>query len=214
MARKQIQFLAGAIAPAPRSLWSSAQEKLHEAGVAIEQMQQAHDRIQFEAGWSRFVDSIEEFWARFFDEGKSTFSNFQPWAGALDARRKSDDLLGYLCQARHQSQHGRIAISWTEPRLQIAPNFSGHIRGLKFFADGTFEFDASPLHHSIPEATVVFDPGAAELPIIENKRHKQKFNPPKSFEGQSLDACTPVAASLAALGFYRRALSLAFEEFT
>jgi hypothetical protein len=213
MARKQIQFVPGAIAPTSRSLWFTAFEKLHEAERAIDQMRNAPDRIEFEAGWTRFVDSLEEFWNRFFDEGKTSFSDFQPWAGAIDAKRKSDEMLTYLYQARHQSQHGRISIRWKEPRTLIAPNFNGHIRGLTIFPDGSYEIDATPLHPSLPEATVAYDPGSAELPIIENKKHKQSFNPPTSFNGQPLLEQTPLAVAQVGFEFYRDVLSRAIAKF-
>jgi len=213
MAPKQIQNIQGAIAPVSRSLWHAAFEKLSEADQAIAQMRSAQDRIEYEAGWTRFVDSLEEFWSRFFDEGKTKFSDFQPWAGAIDAQRKSDEVLTYLYQARHQSQHGRISMRWQEPKLLIAPKFNGHIRGFKVFPDGSYEMDATALHPSLPEATLAQDPGNAELPIIENKKHRQSFNPPTTFNGQPLAEQTPVAVARIGLEFYRDVLSRAVTKF-
>lgn len=213
MARKKIQLVPGAIASVPRSLWFAALEKLHEAEQAIAQMRNAHDRIEYEAGWTRFVDSLEEFWNRFFDEGKTSFPDFQPWAGAIDAQRKKDEVLTYLYQARHQSQHGRISMRWKEPRILIAPNFNGHIRGLRVFSDGSYEIDATPLHPSLPDATVAHDPGNAELPIIQNKKHNQSFNPPTTFNGQGLVEQTPVAVAQIGFEFYRDVLSRAIARF-
>lgn len=54
-------------------------------------MEDAKDRIQYEGGWTRLVDSLEEFWTRFFDEGKNTFSAFQPWAGAIAANSEQGE---------------------------------------------------------------------------------------------------------------------------
>lgn len=213
MTRKKIQLVEGAIVPVIRSLWSAALEKLDESEQAIEQMRSARDRIEYEAGWTRFVDSIEEFWNRFFDEGKTKFSHFQPWAGAIDAQRKADEMLAYLFQARHQSQHGRIALRWQEPAHLVAPKFNGHIRGLKVFPDGSYEIDATPLYPSLPHAILAYDPGKAELPIIENKKHKQIFNPPNTFNGTPLADQTPVAVAQVGLEFYRDVLSRAFSKF-
>lgn len=215
MARKQIQLVPGAIAPVSRPLWFSAFEKLDEAEQAIDQMRNASDRIAFEAGWIRFVDSLEESWNRFFDEGKTCFSEFQPWAGAIDAKRKKDEMLSYLYQARHQSQHGRISLRWTEPRMLMAPNFGGLIRSLKIFPDGSYEIDATNTDPdtSQPDATVELDPGNAELPIIENKRHKQSFNPPTTFNGQPLAEQSPVAVAERGLMFYRDVLAQAKTKF-
>lgn len=213
MNRKQIQLVPGAIAPTSRSLWFAAFEKLHEAEMAVEQMRSATNRIEYEAGWTRFVDSLEEFWNRFFDEGKTKFSRFQPWAGEIDAQRKSDELLIYLYQARHQSQHGRISMRWTEPKTLIAPNFNGHIRGFKHFPDGSYEIDATPLRPSLPDATVAYDPGCAELPIIENKKHRQTFSPPNTFNRELLLEKSPVAVAQVALDFYRDVLTRANAKF-
>jgi hypothetical protein len=213
MTRKQIQNVQGAIAPVSRSLWFAAFEKLSEADQAIAQMRSARDRIEYEAGWTRFVDSLEEFWSRFFDEGKTKFSDFCPWAGSIDAQRKSDEVLTYLYQARHQSQHGRISMRWQEQKLLIVPKFNGHVRGFKVFPDGSYEMDATPLHPSLSEATLAHDPGNAELPIIENKKHKQSFNPPTTFNGQKLADQTPVAVARIGLEFYRDVLSRAVTKF-
>ena len=54
-------------------------------------MEDAKDRIQYEGGWTRLVDSLEEFWTRFFDDGKNTFSAFQPWAGAIVANSEQGE---------------------------------------------------------------------------------------------------------------------------
>jgi len=213
MTLKLIQLVPGAIAPKSRSLWFSAFEKIQEAENAIEQMRIAQDRIEYEAGWTCFVDSLEEFWSRFFDEGKASFSNFQPWIGPIVAKRKSDELLSYLTQARHQSQHGRIAMLWSEQRTLIAPNFNGHIRRLKISHNGTYEFEATPLHPSLPDATVALDPGSAVLPIIENKKHKQSFAPPTIFNGQVLSDQTPVAVAQLGIEFYFDVLAQAKANF-
>jgi hypothetical protein len=213
MTRKRIQAVKGAIAPTSRPIWFSALEKLHEAEAAIVQMRNAQDRIAYEAGWTRFVDSLEEFWVRFFDEGKAAFPAFQPWAGAIDAQRKGEDLLKYLYQARHQSQHGRIAMQWEEPKLMIAPSFNGHIRALRAFPDGTYEIDATPLHPTLPDAIITHDPGKPRLPTIENKKYKQSFSPPTSFRGQRIHDPTPLSVAQLGLGFYSTMLSRALEKF-
>ncbi|NTU49848.1 MAG: hypothetical protein HGA87_02980, partial [Desulfobulbaceae bacterium] len=142
MTRKFIQSEKGAIAPTIRNLWDAAREKLEEADAALAEMQKAHDRVSYEAAWSQFVDSIEEFWCRLFDEGKSTFSNFQPWAGAIDQERKDDETLQYFYQARHQSQHGRIPMSWEQPQLIMGRGFAGAMYELRIFPDGSYEAKA------------------------------------------------------------------------
>src|SRR5687768_17498609 len=120
MAKTQGTVQQVGIQPVRRGVWHAAWEKLQEAETAIRRMQDASDRIEYEGGWTQFVDSLEEFWTRFFDEGKQSFTRFQPWAGAFDAERRRDDLLRYLYQARHQSQHGRISLEWGEGRFVIA----------------------------------------------------------------------------------------------
>ena len=213
MTRKRIETVKGAIAPISRSLWFGASEKLHEAAAALAQMRNAQDRINYEAGWTRFVDSLEEFWTRFYDEGKTAFPAFQPWAGTKDAQRKDEELLKYLYQARHQSQHGRIAMQWEESKLLIAPNFNGYIRALKVFPDGTYEIDATPLHPTLPDATIAHDPGSPILPTIENKKHKQTFNPPTKFRGQPILDRTPLSVAQIGLDFYEAILSQALKKF-
>jgi hypothetical protein len=213
MTRRKIEIAPGALAPTVRQLWSAATEKLQEADFGLLQMTNAKDRIEFEQGWTRSIDCLEQFWTRFFDEGKSQFSNFQPWAGAIDAQRKSDPLLHYLYQARHQSQHGRISLDWEEGQLQIAPGFTGHIRGLQIFSDGTFNLNAVPAHPSVCEATVVFSGGNARLPIVNNRKHKQLFEPPKEHCGTVLHGLSPMEAIRLGIEYYVTILNQAFVKF-
>lgn len=213
MIRRKIEIAPGTIAPTARELWSTAIEKLCEAELGLTQMLNAKNRIEFEQGWTRSVDSLEEFWTRFFDEGKNSFSNFQPWAGSFDAERKSDLLLQYLYQARHQSQHGCISLEWEEGQLKIAPGFSGHLKGLKIFSDGTFELDAVPAHPSMREATIVFSGGNARLPIINNRKYKHTFNPPKKHREVSLNNLSPTHAIRLGIDYYTNILEKAFEKF-
>ncbi|MEI7813637.1 MAG: hypothetical protein WCJ13_02450 [Coriobacteriia bacterium] len=213
MSRKKIELEDGAILPVRRGLWVAAVEKLHEAEAGIHQMVEAQDRIQYEAGWTRFVDSLEEFWTRFFDEGKSGFSDFQRWAGTQIACRKRESLLKYLAQARHQSQHGRIALDWEEGLLQVAPGFTGAIRRLQVFEDGTYEFDATPAHSSVPEPTLVHSPGRPHLPVVENKKHGGSFPPPTMYQGRPLEDQSPVGVARVGMQFYSEVLEQAFAEF-
>ena len=213
MTRKKIELEKGGIQPISRGLWFSAAEKLSEAEGAIAAMRGAANRIDYEAGWTCFSDSIEEFWTRFIDEGKTAFTGFQPWAGNIISKRKSDELLTYLYQARHQSQHGRISMQWAEQKLLIAPNFNGHIRGLKVYPDGTYEIDATPLHPSLPDAPIVHSPGEPILPQIENKKHGQTFPAPKTFAGTPLQDTSPLGVANEGLVFYRRVLEEAYAKF-
>lgn len=213
MNRKPIELHPGAIAPAIRGLWHAAAEKLDEGQLGIDQMAVARDRVAYENGWIRFVDSMEEFWGRFFDEGKKRFTSFQPWAGAIDSKRKSDDLLNYLVQARHQSQHGRIALNWTEGKLHIAPGFSGHVQNVKVFSDGTFEIGATPLAGSLVEAKITHHPGDAELPTIHNARWNQTFAAPTAHDGKPLIDSKPLSVARLAVAYYTAVLKKAFEKF-
>ena len=168
MERRKIEIERGSIVPLVHGLWGAAIEKLDEAGGGVDSMKNARNRIVFESGWNRFVDSLEEFWTIFFDEGKTRFSNFQPWAGAIETKRKKDELLLYLYQSRHQSQHGRFPLEWEEAHVQIAHGFGGYVRSVAIFPDLTFEMDAPRTNPSVPEATVVFSPGKPRLPTIIN----------------------------------------------
>jgi len=210
MNRKKIELEKGGIKPVAHGLWVDATQKLQEAEHAIALMETATDRFAFEIGWGRFVDSLEQFWVRFFDEGKVTFSNFQPWAGKIDAKRKSDPLLKYLFQARHQSQHGRIALQWEAPKLSIGQGFSGHLYGLKIFKDGTY--DASP-HQPGGSFPLVHSPGKPMLPVVVNRKHDQTFNPPTGHDGQPLTDRSPIAAAKIALGYYGGILVDAMQKF-
>jgi hypothetical protein len=209
MTRKRIQLVKGAIAPVSRTLWSAASEKLQEAENGITQMRNAQDRISYEAGWTKLIDALVVFWSRFFDEGEETSTDFKQWTDELNPSRKKDELLRYLIQARHQNQHGRIALQWGEPSLLIAPNFNGHIRGFELVKDGTYEMDSTPLHASLPEASIAYNPGDALLPVVNNKLHKQIFNPPTHHNDKPIHNMSPVEVAQIGLDYYRNILALA-----
>ena len=90
MIRKKIELGHGGIQPVLRGRWFTAVEKLLEVEAAIGVMRGAVNRIEFEAAWTFFVDSLEEFWTRFLDEGKTELTGFHPWVGTVIARRTSN----------------------------------------------------------------------------------------------------------------------------
>lgn len=213
MSRRRIELEKGAIRPLNRAQWDRAKEKLHEAEHGLNEMKNASTRQEYEAGWTRFVDSLEEFWVRLLKEGKEAFRSFQPWAGKIISKRKSDELLQYFYQARHQSQHGVVALNWEEQKLQIAPGFSGHIKSLRLFEDGTYQMDATPLHPSVPEPKVVHSPGKPLLPTIENRKHGQSFKPPGHHKGNAIGSLSPIDAAQHALIYYKDVIQRAEAKF-
>jgi hypothetical protein len=210
----KIELQPGAIAPIERGLWHAAWEKLQEAAAGVKQMEDAKDRIQYEGGWTRLVDSLEEFWTRFFDEGKNTFSAFQPWAGAIDAKRKGDPLLAYLYQSRHQSQHGRIALEWESGTISVGGGeFFGTVRDLKIFTDGTFQADVNATPGSDARFKTLHDPGKARLPSIVNKKHNQAFQPPSAHLDRSITDLSPINVGRLGIAFYEDVLRQGFVKF-
>jgi hypothetical protein len=75
--RKKIEIHPGSIAPVQRTLWSAALEKLEEAMIGLQQMISATDRVEFERGWNKAVDSLAQCSSVFYHEGKSTFPEFE-----------------------------------------------------------------------------------------------------------------------------------------
>ncbi len=210
----KVEVQPGAIAPAQRGLWHAAWEKLQEAASGVKQMDDAKNRIQYENGWTRLVDSLEEFWTRFFDEGKNTFPSFQPWAGAIDAKRKGDQLLAYLYQARHQSQHGRIALEWEAGKISVGGDqFFGTVRDLKIFPDGTFQADVNKTPGSGARFQTIHDPGKARLPAIVNKKHNQTFQTPSMHLDSPIADLAPSNVGRLALSFYEDVLRQGLEKF-
>lgn len=214
MARRKIETRKGAIAPGRRELWEASQEKLCEAEQAINAMKSSRDRVTFERSWADFVDAIEQAWAKFFHEGKRAFSDFQPWAGPRDKERKKDDLLRYLIESRHQSQHGNFSLAWETGSMEVAPGFSGYIKELKIYPNGTYDIEAEPLSDSGPEATVVHDPGKPLLSTIYNRKTKQYFHPPTNHLGKGIGDVRPVNAAKLGLKYYKNLFGEAFEKFT
>ena len=213
MARKFIQLEQDAIAPTRRDLWDAAREKIVEAEAALAAMRSARDRVSYEAAWSHLVDSVEEFWCRFFDEGKVSFSDFQPWAGSINRERKTDETLQYFYQARHQSQHGRIPMSWEQPKLIIGRGFAGRMYGLRIHLDGSYEDQTAPNDSCGTPFRVEHASGKPILPTIENKLHRQFFPPPKIHNDNPIVDSSPTAVAQLVIEYYRGVLSQAIAKF-
>jgi hypothetical protein len=212
--RQKIEIEKGAIAPVKRRLWTAAVEKLQEAKAGLQQMNTAKDRIAFEQGWIRAVDSLAVFWVRFFDEGKAKFSSFQPWAGKQRVEWEKNDVTMYLYQSRHISQHGRFEFEWDRGQSRIAPNFSGHIKTLADFDGGTFSLSATKLPGAVTEAAVRFSGGQATLPVVINKQQGgKKYQPPMIKGGAVCRQMTPSEAVKAGIDYYTNILDQAFTKF-
>jgi len=193
--RTFLKRAARSIIPTNRNPWDACQQKLGEAKNAVGQMEAAADRVSFEEAWSSLVDSLEEAWTRFFSEGNTISTKFQPWAGTIDTERRRDPLLRYLIESRHKSQHGGLSLDWEEPRLRIAPGFSGHIKELKGYSDGSIEFDASPSQDGGEKnLQVVLEGGEPGLPETENRG--VVYSPPVGI--------LPIEAARTGIEYYER----------
>jgi hypothetical protein len=213
MIKGRIEIAPGALRPTTPGTWEMAEAKLDEAERGILEMKSARTRTDFTHGWIRFVDSIEEAFTRIFKDGCVRFTAFQPWIGSIDAERKADELLGYIYQARHQSQHGGLALMWGDPGVQLAVGFNGTIKNIRILPDGTFEADATPLAGAPNAFGIVYFTGEAALGVIENRKHKQRFPAPTTHLGNAQGTISPVAAANFGLVYYRSVISRAKDKF-
>jgi hypothetical protein len=213
MIKGHIEVAPGSLKPTIPHTWEMAEAKLNEAEHGILEMTSAHTRTEFTQGWIRFVDSIEEAFTRIYRDGCSKFSAFQPWIGVFDAERKSDELLSYIYQARHQSQHGGLELDWEDPSIQLAVGFNGTIKSLRILPDGTFEADATPLPGAPESFRILYFTGKARLRDIENRKHKQRFPAPTTHLGNSLGGISPVIAANTCLAYYHSIIRKAKDKF-
>jgi hypothetical protein len=200
--RGRISANRNAIAPKEHDIWGIAESKLKEAQASIAAMKGARTRDEYRDAWGRFVDSLQEAWVSFEYEGVNKVPKFRKWVTPIYRERKKDPLLLYLYQARHQSQHGQVPLAWSEANVKIAPNWSGHIKRLEVFKDGTHIFDAYP-QDGKSEPTLEYSPGDPLLPTVENKKHNQKFDPPTEHLGRPLVSRDPVDAAELAFNYYQ-----------
>ncbi len=177
----------------------------------------ATDRVSYEAGWTRFVDSIEEFWTRFRKEGDTLSAAFCGWVGnkKYEDLRSNDPLLRYVRRARNQSQHGNISVGWTPPAgLTLGQGFCGGISSLVVLADGTFSADAEPADISRKKSPVSADYGTPFLPTFYDKHAKETITAPDSHLGNNnLRGLPPHRAASHAILFYNTALNEAVDKF-
>ncbi len=191
-------------------------EKLREAEQGIAEMKGAKDRVSYEAGWTRFIDSIEEFWTRFRSDGKALSEGFDGWVGnqQFEVTRKSDPLLRYVRRFRNQSQHAGAALGWSKASsLAMGQAFCGTISSLAVFSDGTFVADAEPAASSKMSSPVSADYGKPHLPAFYDAYNKEHIVPPDSHLQLNLGAVLPHEAAALALTFYKNCMSEAEKRF-
>jgi hypothetical protein len=209
-----IETARDAIHPRELEPFEIAFDCVNQAQTCISEMKGASDRVHFEKAWNEFVDKLERAWTALHHDGAAVSSRFQPWAGEIEKFRKEDELLKYLVQSRHISQHSFVKLRWDSPRIHLRPEKDGAagFRNLKIYKDGSNEIEFSS---SIPgnRPKVVFEPGQAHLPEIYNTRHKQTFSPPRHHRGKPLGSDSPIEAARLALDFYQANFAKAIERF-
>ena len=199
------------VRPSDYRTWDFASRKLEEARLSVKMMEDAESRDSYTEAWGRFIDSLQEAWVSFDYEGKKRVTGFREWIVPIYGQRKEDQLLQYLYQARHQSQHGIVPLDWTDPHVKIAPNWSGTIAKLAIFKDGSHVFDARP-QDGKSEPTLEYSPGDPQLPIIQNRKYKQAFEPPTEHFGNPMPSRDPIEAARIALDYYDRLFERAKDE--
>lgn len=205
-------LMAGTLAPTERGPWDASIEKLNEAAAGIRAMESAKDRIEYEIGWTTLVDSLEEFWHRFYEEGKGTFPGFPLWIEDKDRCRKSDEVLVYLTNARHRNQHGRLLLNWSAPSIRICgPGFCGGIGNIAITKEGLYQADVYYAPGSPQVPPISFDPGEPILPSFENR--KIHYHPPGMHLGQSVGTRSPLNVSNMGWKYYNGVLCDAFDKF-
>lgn len=212
--RRPIIPTDGSYLPTARALWGASAEKLNEAELCALNMRNVKDRVSYESAWAQAVDCLEEFWAKFYSDGKSVSSKFEPWAGKIIKERKDDQLLQYLTQARHQNQHGNLSIAWSRGSYEIGRNFAGQISDLIIYKDGTFSADISAHAKNYDPDIVKHVGGAPTLPAIHNRKFNQTFCPPVAHLGKSCLGLSPHAVILRGLAYYKKVLQDAVEKFS
>ena len=190
-----------------------AEDKLVEVEIHRRGLRQTMDRVSYQRAWCHCVDAIEEFWSRFYAEGKDHFSNFEPWIGPINKSRRKDPVLRYLIEARHQNQHGLFTLSWSQGHYRVGEGFSGLVRNVVIYKDGSYEAAITPNGSNQQEDLVRHVGGKPILPSIHNARTKETFCPPSSHMGQTLPQINPTAAIDAGLSYYKKLLDNAREKF-
>jgi hypothetical protein len=211
--RKKIKLDKDGIAPVTRGFWFHAYEKLREASMGIEAMTQSKDQVTYEKGWRQFVDCIEQFWHRFYQEGKNNFPKFETWSGKYIHQRKTDQLLKYLIHSRHLNQHGNLFLEWKPTSLQIDPIFGGIIQNISFDGSDCYEITSESMMPGT-EANLIHKTGRPELPLIVNKKFNQNFPPPESHLNEPLLNREPKDVSILAFQYYNQLFEKAKNEFT
>ena len=209
----QVSLAPSSIAPVKSDIWLSAGLRLTEAQQGLIQMRDAQNQIDYRQGWTRFVDSIEEFWTNLYATGKSKFKTFQPWLGRFERQRSDDQLLSYLKHARHQSQHGGISLRWGDGHIEVGgPQYSGTIRNLAILPTGTFAVDVGPQQGSGPFQLIHHPPKPVLAPILD-ARSKREYLPPTEHLGRPILDASPHAIALLALRYYEDLFRAARDNF-
>ena len=173
-------------------LIAKAQSRLRIATKAIVELKAATNHQDFSDTWYTFLTAAKNVYTSLEQASKDT-PQCRQWFGAQKARRKSDELLQYLFQARDDEEHGvEAATELHQGSIGIGvmkPGFSSsmHIRSIAFDREGKMAMDATssdgkpilvevtPPHSILKPVTgrgnIMYDPPISHLgkPLPDNK---------------------------------------------
>ncbi len=125
---------------------------------------------------------------------------------------KTSELLAEKYNSASVSINGRLHLNWSEQRMVFAPSFSGHIKEIKGFSDGVFDFDAAPQQAGGEiKLKVLLEGGEPELPDIENRGIT--YPPPTEHQGRSIAGASPLDAARKGVVYYATIYEEAANEF-
>ena len=198
----KITLASGSIAPIIGDIWAQAGLRLSEAQQGLVDMRDASNQLEYQFGWTKFVDSVEAFWTNLYSVGKNNFTAFKPWIAKYEGQRSNDQLLQYLRQARHQSQHGGNPLNWDEGHVEIGgPKFSGTVSELSIWQTGDFTAQINS-SSGTGQFQLIHHPPKPALRAILNTREKREYPPPTIHLDRPVEKQSPEFAALLGLRYY------------
>src|SRR5687768_14870032 len=128
----------------PVSPLQPCRKHLANAERALSRMRAAKTFDDVEEAWAHFLQEIQAAWNKLELQKKVAPPAFNGWIGKQIATRRAHPLLSYIHHARNCHDH---SLQDTSARhsggisISAPPGAPVHIRSMRIWGDGTFEYD-------------------------------------------------------------------------
>ena len=137
------------------------------------------------SAWVDFVFASNRFFSK-LEQGSKSGNSSKNWYGRVKHLRRTDELMRYMHQARHSSEHSLAPLSIASPSFE-------HPEGANVkITHGETPDGEKTIHVDIKDEStlkVTFD---VSVTRIHNSKYNDFFDPPRTHKGEAVISSHPV----------------------